>query len=229
MDLGLSGAAVVVTGGAGGIGQGLVLGFAAEGANVVCASRDMTAGDALERRARDGRLAGQVRAVPTDVTDRRSVDAMVAKSHDIFGPIDVLINNAAVSTGRCTVVDLDEDARIAEVRTNIDGVVNCTQAVAPDMLGRQHGSVINIGSNAAPWRNGHPPAAFPTSRFSPSPGWGGRRTSRHWRCSWPPTFPVTSRDSLSASVGVRTCRNARQTAPGGAALLHWGGDTAVGR
>lgn len=149
MDLGLSGATVFVTGGTGGIGQGLVLGFAAEGANVICASRDLTAGSALERRATDGGLTGQVRAVQTDVSDRGSVQAAVATSHDIFGPIDVLINNAAVSTGPSTVADLDESARVAQVRTNIDGAVNCIQAVASDMLGRRHGSVINIGSNAS--------------------------------------------------------------------------------
>ncbi|RYD82445.1 MAG: SDR family NAD(P)-dependent oxidoreductase, partial [Sphingomonadales bacterium] len=81
MDLGLSGKTAVITGGSGVIGQGLVLGYAAEGVNVISASRDLTKGAELEQEARDRGFKGRVLAVKTDITDRASIDAMMATCH----------------------------------------------------------------------------------------------------------------------------------------------------
>jgi len=149
MDLGLTGKTVIVTGGSGAIGQGLVLEFAREGANVVSASRDMQAGATLVARAREQRCAGTVLPVATDVTDRASVAAMVAQARAHFGPVDVLVNNAGGVKRNCAFEDLDDEARRWELALNIDGVVNCTLAVSADMLGRARGSVINISSNSS--------------------------------------------------------------------------------
>jgi NAD(P)-dependent dehydrogenase (short-subunit alcohol dehydrogenase family) len=149
MDLGLNGKTVIITGGSGGIGHGLVIEFAREGANVISASRDVATGEKLAKRAADLGCPGQVLPVGTDVTDRASVDAMVAVAHNRFGLVDVLVNNAGGVKSTYAFEDLDDDTRRWEVALNIDGVVNCTLAVANDMLSRNSGSVINISSNSS--------------------------------------------------------------------------------
>ena len=106
MDLGLTGKTVIVTGGSGGIGRGLVLEFAREGANVINASRDMDIG---QRIADDGKtmgLGGAILPVKTDVTSRASVDAMVKIANDRFGPVDVLVNNAGGVAAQSAFEDL---------------------------------------------------------------------------------------------------------------------------
>ncbi len=149
MELGLSGKTAIITGGSGGIGRGLVLEFAREGCNVVSASRDDTTGRALAEEARALDLKGRVLAVKTDVTRRDSVDAMVEQARREFGPVDVLVNNAGGVAHPSDFEKFDEEGRRWEIALNIDGVVNCCQAVAADMLGRQHGSIINISSNSS--------------------------------------------------------------------------------
>lgn len=149
MDLGLAGKTVIITGGSGGIGRGLVLEFAREGANVVSASRDDATGRKLAEEAQQQGLKGRILAVKTDVTARASVDAMVAQANAAFGPIDVLVNNAGGVSKPSAFEQLDDASRRWEIALNIDGVVNCTQAVAQDMLSRGKGSVVNISSNSS--------------------------------------------------------------------------------
>ena len=74
---------------------------------------------------------------------------MVAQCNQAFGPVDVLVNNAGGVAQPSDFEDLDEASRKWEIALNIDGVVNCCQAVAKDMLGRSSGSVINISSNSS--------------------------------------------------------------------------------
>lgn len=149
MDLNIEGKTVIITGGSGGIGRGLVLEFAKEGANVVSASRDVSSGLKLAEEARESGIKGRILAVKTDVTDRASVDAMVDKAHADFGPIDILINNAGGVAHPSDFENFDEEGRRWEIALNIDGVVNCTQAVAKDMLSRGKGSIVNISSNSS--------------------------------------------------------------------------------
>jgi NAD(P)-dependent dehydrogenase (short-subunit alcohol dehydrogenase family) len=149
MDLGLAGRTVIVTGGSGGIGRGLVMEFAREGCNVVSASRDDATGRKLAEEARTMGLAGRVLPVRTDVTRRESVDAMIEATHREFGPVDVLVNNAGGVAHPSEFENFDEEGRRWEIALNIDGVVNCCQAVAADMLGRKRGSIVNISSNSS--------------------------------------------------------------------------------
>jgi NAD(P)-dependent dehydrogenase (short-subunit alcohol dehydrogenase family) len=96
-------------------------------------------------------LPGAVVPVITDVTSRASVDAMVDAAHARFGPVEILVNNAggARRIENAAFEDYDEEARRWEIALNVDGLVNCTQAVGADMLSRGKGSIINIASNAA--------------------------------------------------------------------------------
>jgi len=148
MDLGLEGKTAVITGGSGGIGQGLVMEFAREGLNVISASRNTAIGDELAKRAKAEGLNGRILAVATDVTNRKSVDAMVAKANAEFGPVDVLVNNAGGAHHVSPFEEFDSEGRDWEKALNIDGVVNCCQAVSKDMLDRS-GAIINISSNSS--------------------------------------------------------------------------------
>ncbi len=149
MELGLAGKVAVITGGSGGIGRGLVLEFAREGINVISASRDVETGKKLTEEALRQKLSGKVLPIGTDVGDRASVGAMVVQCNELFGPVDILVNNAGGVAHLAAFEELDEEARRWELSLNIDGVVNCCQAVAGDMLGRGKGAVINISSNSS--------------------------------------------------------------------------------
>jgi len=149
MDLGLSGKVAIITGGSGGIGPGLVLEFAREGCKVVSASRDAATGAKIAAEAVAQRLAGEVLPIATDITDRASVDAMLARCHETFGPVDFLVNNAGGVAQPAPFEDHSEESRKWEIALNVDGVVNCCQAVSSDMLGRETGAIVNISSNSS--------------------------------------------------------------------------------
>lgn len=149
MDLGIAGKVTIVTGGSGGIGRGLVTEFAREGCRVISASRDAETGKKIAADARAEGLAGEILPIATDITDRASVDAMIEQCHEAFGPVDFLINNAGGVATPSPFEDLDEGSRQWEVDLNVNGVVNCCQAVAQDMLGRERGAIVNISSNSS--------------------------------------------------------------------------------
>jgi NAD(P)-dependent dehydrogenase (short-subunit alcohol dehydrogenase family) len=147
MELGLAGRSVIVTGGSGGIGRGLVLAFAEEGANVAIASRDAVQSQHVADAAKG--LAGAVAVIPTDVTDPAAVRALVAEAEARFGPIDVLVNNAGgVAYPRATL-DKPQAELDWELDLNVWGVVHMTRAVGAGMVARGRGSIVNITSNSA--------------------------------------------------------------------------------
>ncbi|MFO0689926.1 MAG: SDR family oxidoreductase [Myxococcota bacterium] len=147
MDLELTGKSTIITGGSGGIGRGLVLGFAAEGANVTIATRDGAKGEEVAAAAKG--LPGRVIVVPTDVTKEDAVERMVAKAVETFGPVDVLVNNAGGVFHPRPFLEKPREEAEWEVNLNIWGVYNCTRAVGRSMVERKTGSIINITSNSA--------------------------------------------------------------------------------
>ncbi len=139
----LSDKVAIVTGSAQGIGLATAVRFAAEGARVVVADLNpQRVADVLATlRAAGGRAMGCV----VDVTDRSTIDAMVAEVKSEWGRIDVLINNAGIT----------KDARLAKmssaqfdavVAVNLKGVFECTQAVADTMIGQGSGAIVNASS-----------------------------------------------------------------------------------
>lgn len=147
MDLGYKGKTVIVTGGSSNINRGNVLTFAREGANVVCADIDDTNGPKVVDEANAQGGAGKTIFVKTDVTDWDSVQAMVKKTLDEFGQIDVLVNGVG------WVVDklfMEEDREKWQKLININfwSVINCSRAVLDHMVERKRGTIINIGSDA---------------------------------------------------------------------------------
>jgi NAD(P)-dependent dehydrogenase (short-subunit alcohol dehydrogenase family) len=74
---------------------------------------------------------------------------MLERTHAAFGPVDVLVNNAGGVSKPTNFEDFDVESRRWEIALNVDGVVNCCQAVAGDMLARASGSIVNISSNSS--------------------------------------------------------------------------------
>jgi 2-hydroxycyclohexanecarboxyl-CoA dehydrogenase len=142
-ELNFAGKTVIVTGGNGGIGQGIVDVFSERDANVVIADR----APALVEVKSHGK--GKVIDVRTDITDRTSVDAMIARTMKEFGRVDVLINNAGRGEGMAKLPDVTQAMVDWMVKLNIVGTFNVTQAVVAQMIPAGGGSIVNISSAAA--------------------------------------------------------------------------------
>ncbi|MBW2426794.1 MAG: SDR family oxidoreductase [Deltaproteobacteria bacterium] len=147
MDLRLAGRTAVITGSSGGLGRGLVLGFAAEGCHVVLADRDLEQGERLAAQVSE--QGGSALPLATDVTRVESVSELVARSVERFGRIDILVNNAGGGSRDCAFVEKDLDELRAEIELNVLGVVHCTRAIGAHMLEHGEGAIVNIASNAA--------------------------------------------------------------------------------
>ena len=134
---------VIVTGAGRGIGRAIAERFAQEGANVVLAAR--TKEEIEGTRARVVEAGGRAIAVPTDISNRASVDAMVARATAEWGRVDVLVCNASVFKSMPFLATEDELwRRIIDV--NLHGTALCMKAVLPGMMKNGYGRIIAISS-----------------------------------------------------------------------------------
>jgi short-subunit dehydrogenase len=141
----IEGRVAVITGASSGIGRETAHEFAANGASVVLAARSR---DKLERIAADlAPLPGRCLVVPTDVTERLSVEALIRKTAEEFGAVDILINNAGVGLFAPVADGNIENARYL-FEVNVWGAVQCIQAAVPYMSDRRRGHIVNVSSVA---------------------------------------------------------------------------------
>ena len=139
----LTGKVAIVTGGNGGIGLGMARGLANAGARVVVAARNREKSDAAVRELRA--LGSDSVAIQADVADERSVDALVNKTMNHCGRLDILINNAGVNVRKPPhELGLDEWRHVMD--TNLTSAFLCSRAVYPHMKALGGGKIINIGS-----------------------------------------------------------------------------------
>ncbi|MFN3668227.1 MAG: SDR family NAD(P)-dependent oxidoreductase [Brevundimonas sp.] len=136
----LSGKTVIVTGGAAGIGEAIVRAFVGQGSRVGILDVDLERGERLAAE-----LGDAVRFVSCDVTDIAGLQSAIGAVRAAFGPIDCLINNAAHDERHETleVTEAYWDGRIA---VNLKHQFFAAQAVLPDMMARNAGSIVNLGS-----------------------------------------------------------------------------------
>jgi 2-hydroxycyclohexanecarboxyl-CoA dehydrogenase len=135
----------LVTGGAQGIGRGIVEALGANGFHVAVA--DLKVDLAEEAAAAVNAVGGKAVGVQIDVTDAASVQAAVKSVTESLGPIDIVVNNAGFDDFM-KFLDTTEEFwdRILEV--NFKGALRVIQATAPGMLERGYGRIVNIGSDA---------------------------------------------------------------------------------
>ena len=141
----LSGRRALVTGGGSGLGLAIAQGLANAGASIVINGRNR---DKLERAAGQMRRDGRTVSVSAfDVTDPAAVAAAVA-ALEREGPVDVLVNNAAINQRGALDTFTDADWRRL-MAANLDGPFFVTRAVVPAMKARRHGKIINLCSLAS--------------------------------------------------------------------------------
>lgn len=142
----LTGQVAIVTGGSQGIGLAIAQKLAAEGARVVIAARRADAA----QRAADAIVAQGDTAIPiaTDVRSSLDVAALVDAAMGQFGALDIVVNNAGVSTRRAAPEDFPEEELDAILDTNLKGAYLLSVAAARQMIPRQRGVIINIASIA---------------------------------------------------------------------------------
>ncbi len=140
----LAGKVAVITGGAQGIGAEFAKGMASEGARVVIASRS----DSSRLVSEIIESGGEAIGLRVDVTDNTSLLTMVEKTESTFGPVEILVNNAALfsSLNLKPFTEIDEDEWDEVMRVNARGPFQCAKAVIPSMRRNGRGKIINIAS-----------------------------------------------------------------------------------
>jgi NAD(P)-dependent dehydrogenase (short-subunit alcohol dehydrogenase family) len=146
----LDGCTALVTGGAQGIGRGIVLELVRAGCRVVIADRDLPGAQAAADEIRSS--GHEVIALAVDVTDEKAVTECVAQAIRHFGQIDILVNNAGIHCEK-----LGEPSTVEQFNRCLDvnllGVWRMTQALLPHFKERRTGKIVNIASinGRKPW------------------------------------------------------------------------------
>lgn len=151
MDLQLTGRRALVTGGSRGIGLSVAKALTAEGVDVAVSSRDEVRVRTAAATLGTGNRC-RVVGLTADMADGDSIRRLVAEATAALGGIDILVNNAAMPGGQAPPPHLaaitEEDFR-ADMDVKVLGYLRCAQAVAPQMVERGWGRIINISGLAA--------------------------------------------------------------------------------
>ncbi len=139
----LHGRNAVVIGGTSGIGRAIAHGLADAGANVVCTSRrqDQVNAAAVEIESKGRKTL----RVTSDVSDKSSLESLLAECGEKLGKVDSLVNSAG-RTKREPTLDLDEETWDAILETNLTGTLRACQVFGKHMIDNGYGRIINIAS-----------------------------------------------------------------------------------
>ena len=138
----------IVTGGGQGIGEGIAMKLAREGAHVAIADLNLETANAVAEKVKA--LGCKAIGVQTDVTSSASVNAMVQKVISELGTIDILVNNAGyVAPMMRNFTKETEDYWNQVIAVCLNGVILCSRAVVDTMIEKKGGKIVNIASDAA--------------------------------------------------------------------------------
>ncbi len=148
----------LVTGSSTGIGAATALALASRGSTVAVHynSSESAAADVVEQIRKAG---GQAVPFQADLSSPPSAGMLVDQVLDKLGRIDVLVNNAGSLVGRRTLLEITDEFWQQVMDTNLGSVLRMTRAVAPGMIERKSGNIVNVASIAA--RNGGSPGVMP--------------------------------------------------------------------
>lgn len=136
----------IITGGGRGIGEGICLGFAREGADIAITDVDLANAERTARKVKE--LGRRAIAIKGDVAKSSDVDNMVEAVVSEWGRIDILVNNAGIRSPR-PLLEISEEEWNRTIAIDLTGVFLCTQRVARKMVEKGiKGSIINISSVA---------------------------------------------------------------------------------
>jgi len=141
----LNGRTAIVTGAAQGIGAAIARAFSRAGANVALIDMNMPGVAALAEELRAA--GGHALALSGDVASHGAVQKMVATVEERFGRVDILVNNAGIIRP-AMLHKMTEEQWDAVLGVHLKGSFNCLQAVAPGMMERGYGRIINLTSTA---------------------------------------------------------------------------------
>jgi 3-oxoacyl-(acyl-carrier-protein) reductase len=139
----LNGKVAIITGAGRGIGRGVAVAMALDGAKVVVTDVNLDNCQAVKREIEG--LGRQAIAVKCDVSQRDEVAAMVAEAAKAFGKIDILVNNAGI-TRDGMITDLTDEQWDGVMSVNLKSMFLCIQAVLNYMAPQQSGRIVNISS-----------------------------------------------------------------------------------
>jgi citronellol/citronellal dehydrogenase len=150
----LSGKVAIVTGASRGIGKEIAKRFAAEGARVACTARTVEEGAHRLEGSLDSTIAeiadagGEALALAGDVSSFQECERIVRSARGALGPIDVLVNNAAL-TYFIPVAEFPPEKWLKSFAVNVHGPFFMSRLVLEEMLARRSGAIVNISSGAA--------------------------------------------------------------------------------
>jgi len=142
----LTGKVALITGASKGIGEAIALAFAAAGAKVVVSSRKQAALDAAAAKIEE--RGGEVLALAAHTGETDAINALVARSVERFGGVDIAVNNAATNPHFGPLLTADEGQWQKILDVNVIGYFRVAKAVVPEMQKRGGGKIINIASVA---------------------------------------------------------------------------------
>ncbi len=148
MDLGLTGARVVVTGGASNIGRGIVHAFAEEGARLVISDIDQPQAEKVSAEALE-KGAAAVELAIADLTVPGGAEKAIGRAVDSWDGLDVLVNNAGWSVPGFLATDTDRDKWQRTIEINLFTAIAATQAAIGPMKEGGGGALVFIASDAA--------------------------------------------------------------------------------
>ncbi len=133
----------IITGGAQGIGKAAVKKFAAEGATVII--WDINEEKANAAISELSAVSNKIYFNPVNITSYESVQSAAESVYNKYGSIDILINNAGI-TKDATLVKMSPEQWQQVINVNLTGVFNCTKSVAPFMIEKKSGRIVNTSS-----------------------------------------------------------------------------------
>jgi 3-oxoacyl-[acyl-carrier protein] reductase len=146
MDLGIRGKVALVTGGARNLGRADCLVLAQEGCKVAVVDLNGDGAQETAKEIRDG--GGQAAGYQCDIVDREQVAATVSQVEKDLGPVDILVNNAAIIFTLSQLKDMSDADWDLNMNVNVNGTYNVTRRIFPGMRERGWGRVICMASVA---------------------------------------------------------------------------------